>query len=587
MEKRNLALIIAAVVIVAAAACVVVAMNNGDDDEQPHATAFPETVTQESRELPSDPDAERASAQALIDQFTALAATGTSDEIAQGITDLYSVASAFSEVRAWATVYYNMDPTTYESAYTSWNEIVSWYVDAMMTAMHEAVGGDNADNVKAAITAAGASLTEIESYAPESESVQELRSKETELTTQYTTVVSTDYTYTYNGRTWTVDSVDSSTTLTDEQKAEIRAGIYNAKYTDAAEVYVELVGVRNDLAQALGYENYLDYSYSALYGRGYTYSDVSDVLQTTLTSASVFDSLRSAFTDGTFSTKDLDAISTYGQDWNYSTLESFTETIDGTMSEFVKYMEDNGLVYTSGDGIAGGFTTNLRAEHSAVVYIGYADYTLFTTMVHEMGHAADAALTVSYGSECMDIAEIQSQALEGLFCLSSSDYIGELSDTYTANFLLNVMYTLYMGSAVTDLEIWAYTTEASGTTLTVDALCEHYAAIQEATGVVIDTRMDSGLHWASVGHLFRAPGYYVSYVTSVLNAMEIFNTASENWDQGVEMYKYILYQTIDDGYVNTVTAVGLSNMLDSDNASKVLENLKAYVDALIAAQSPS
>lgn len=582
MDKRILAIIVAAIVLVAGVGAYI-ALNNGHGGSaHPSASAFPEAVSEESRVLPTDLTTLRTESQTLIDTLSTAIESGTADEMNAAAQAAGDRLTEMRDWLSWATVYYYISPSTEATAFASWTELAQWYDDSLETLLHNALSGDRADLVETAIGYTDLKVSDIRNYIPLGETALQLKAQDTQLTTQYQTIMATEYTYSYNGTSWTVSTAQSSATLTDTEKATIIGAIYTEQLTAAATVYVQLVEVRNDFAQELGLGNYLDYAYNNTFYRGYTYQDVQETLQVTLTTGSTYQSLITAIsTDERFLASSLSSLTEKGTDWMYSTIGSFMGSIDGTMGEFMTYMVDQNLINYAQNGINGAFTTPLVKAHSAVLYIGSSDIETFRTLVHELGHAADAALSPLANNMCYDIAETQSQALEALMCVKASEYIGDLSSNFTALVFANFANTLYMGSAVAELEIWAYTTEASGTKLTVDSLNDHFRSTLDAD-YPLTTVFDTGLYWAQVGHMFASPGYYVSYVTSVLNSLEIFMTANEDLDKGIDLYLSVLYQGVDDGYVNTITSCGLSNMLETDNASKIVEYFKTYVAQMLA-----
>lgn len=581
MDRRIAAVIVAAIIVVAGAAAYI-SLNDGDDGKQrPGASTFPESVSEESRVLPTDTASIRTESQTLLDGLEEAIASGTADEINASTEAAVDRLAEICDWFVWSGVYYNQDMGPQYETYIAWTELKDWYLDAVQTALHGGLSGDRSDLVAAAMDRTFLKASDVEDYIPLGEEALRIKIRETALVTQYDAIVATDYMYTYGGETWTLDSVSASTTLTSDEKSMIRKAIYTEQYTDAAEVYIELVGVRNDFAQALGFENYLEYSYDNIYIRGYSAQDIAGTLSAMEAAGSVWSALyTAATTDPELLRTDLAELNDRGTAWIYSTIGSFFGSIDGTLGEFMDYMVDENLLYYATQSSQWAYADALIRPHSTVMFIGYTNYEMYGTLVHELGHAADFALTPYTMSLSYDVAEIQSQGLEALMCVESAGYLGDLADNYTVLTLLGFSGTLYMGSAVALLETWAYATEASGTELTVESLCEEYLSHQDPDHP-LTTLFDAGLHWATVPHMFSTPCYYASYVTSVLNSLEIYRAADGDLDAGTELYLSVLYQTVDGTYAETATACGLTDMTDAEAAAGVLEWLESYVEELL------
>ncbi|MDO5861518.1 MAG: hypothetical protein Q4Q58_01780 [Thermoplasmata archaeon] len=581
MDRRIAAIIVAAIVVIAGAATYVV-LNSGDDGERrPSASAFPESVSEESRVLPTDTASIRTGSQTLLDSLEEAISSGTDDELNAATVAAVDRLAEIIDWCTWSGVYYYMDQESQSETYVAWTELRDWYLDAVQTALHEGLSGDRADLVAAAMDRTFLKASDVEDYIPLGEEALRIKSRETALVTQYDAVVATDYTYTYGGETWTIATASASTTLTSDERSAILRAIYTEQYTDAAEIYIELVGVRNDFAQALGFENYLEYSYDDIYQRGYSFQDIAGTLSAMEAAGSVWSALyKASTTDPDLLRTDLAELNDRGTAWIYSTIGSFFGSIDGTLGDFMVYMVEQNLLYYGTQSTKWAYAEALIQPHSTVLYIGYTDYEMYGTLVHELGHAADFALSPYSISLSYDVAEIQSQGLEALMCIKSAEYLGDLADNYAVLTLLGFSGTLYMGSAVALLETWAYTTEASGTELTVESLCEEYLSHQDPD-CPLTTVFDAGLHWATVPHVFSTPCYYASYVTSVLNSLEIFRAADGDLDAGISLYLSILYQDVDGEYAETATACGLTDMTDAEAAAGVLEWLRSYAEGIV------
>ena len=134
------------------------------------------------------------------------------------------------------------------------------------------------------------------------------------------------------------------------------------------------------------------------------------------------------------------------------------------------------------------------------------------------------------------------------------------------------------GALYSEFELWAYETEAEGTELTIEMLTSKYSEMAKEHGVTRDKYgLGAGYTWQSVHHLFDIPMYYVSYVTSAMNALELFVMASEDYGHAESVYLALTEQNGVHGYVQAVEMAGLSNMLDAENIRTVSEAVQKWV----------
>ena len=159
------------------------------------------------------------------------------------------------------------------------------------------------------------------------------------------------------------------------------------------------------------------------------------------------------------------------------------------------------------------------------------------------------------------------------------------SDSMAADGISDLMYTVWTAGLWTQFELWAYEKQAeTGETLTVQMLSDGFDAILKKNGMTDTFQFPPGLRglaWVQVPHLFQSPLYYVSYATSALNALEIYEIAVDDFDKARDLYLDVVYLTDIDGYVDTVKRTGLTNALEKDAATdivdKALEALKRQV----------
>ncbi len=586
MDSDIKAAIVAAVVIIVAAVVVTALLPHGDAPET-EPRIFPDPIQDGDKDYTTAAAAQEEYGKALEalsaslsdSSLDARAMAGAMKEMAQVY---YKIEDEFS----WVCIDYNIDPEGMDEENQAWTNLESTMCDSYAIALKNALSGPCASTVEDAMELAGLDPETYRSYGEMTAEEKALIERETELVSEYNLIMTTEYEVVDSqGRTWTLDSVKESATLTDEEKTLLVAEIYEAQFSDAAAVYVDLVDVRNDYAEVKGYDNYAVYSYEKEFGRDYTVSDAKGFIDLVSRADSIYMDIWD-ITGYTFDEMRSDL------SWMYDlegaglidAVKPFIDSVSGDFARLLDYMTEYELIYNcDADGhIEDAFTGKLYTRGAAVIYNGYIGWGPFTetTIVHEFGHAANMCLNPNY-SKCYDTSEIHSQGLEALYC--TSGLVGNGSDGAMAVYVAREMLdSVCQSGIITDFEIWAYETEAETGTLTVDQALEKFQEILDETGVTFDREYDEKYEWASIPHLFSSPNYYISYGTSAINVIELYAEAVDDYVKAKADYLNLLYQEGIAGYVEAVEKAGLTNALDIEKSLKILDEFEETLGHLKA-----
>ena len=110
----------------------------------------------------------------------------------------------------------------------------------------------------------------------------------------------------------------------------------------------------------------------------------------------------------------------------------------------------------------------------------------------------------------------------------------------------------------------------------VDELNEAYLNISKTYGIgedyyVIDTRYV----WVDVMHNFEAPMYYISYATSLVPALEIFQISLENRERAIDVYNSIASADPELTFEETLKENGLNSPFEEQT---IIDIVNAVVD---------
>lgn len=339
-------------------------------------------------------------------------------------------------------------------------------------------------------------------------------------------------------------------------------------------LYVQLVKLRNQFTQKLceefpskNYKNYEEYAFSEVYNRDYTPEQAITMTENMASaSTSNWNALISDMPNlkGSVNEEDLwDAL-------------SYTVNVSDEVTDVMNYMRDYGLYNfdVRDEKYTGSYVISNGHYEDSYMFLGttgtYSDYS---TAFHEFGHyfannVADPE-QATLSSRCLDLAEINSQGLEFLMMEYYTEFVSKNNaKKMKKEQMINGLWSVFSGSAIFALEHFAYNYDGE---LTVDILTQEMKAIKgkyNLSNFVLD--------FSSVPHVFQSPCYYISYVTSVIPAMELWTLEH---DEAVKIYMDMAHKGNKNPFLQTLENVGLSNIFTNASIYNTI-NTKISIDIL-------
>ncbi len=360
---------------------------------------------------------------------------------------------------------------------------------------------------------------------------------------------------------------------------------YNDSYGDSdecADIYIQLVKLRNRIAEDQGYDNYADFANEAVYERDYSDEDIENFSDAVI---KYFQPL----------VRELIApVSALGESVvSKSQSEAETEIgdvlsqINGELKQSYDYMLDSGLYnisYSEKKSSAGGsYTVTLPVLKTPYLYVtpasSYEEDCAETmkSFIHEFGHFTallnDPALENGWMDELsatsIDTCEIHSQGLE----LLMDRYYGRLFGKQAAAERYEQMVTkisiVLDGCFFNEWQTKVY--EAENITveecnaLAAELIKKYYnleysdEAVQKA--------------WTAVPHNFNAPMYYISYAVSAAAALEIYGISTDDYDEAVDKYMKLSALGAYVPFKEAVEKCGLKSVFDENVIKETADNI--------------
>ena len=314
--------------------------------------------------------------------------------------------------------------------------------------------------------------------------------------------------------------------LLDEYYA-LEASLTEGEYQSLEENFVQLVQVRQQIAQYAGYDNYADFAYEFYYYRDYTAAQTETYLQQIAQElAPMYHSVDVSIWDEMYKECTEEEV--------YAYLKECVGQIGGIADGALTLMEGAGL-YDIGYGenkYDASFETFLYSYYEPFVFMNPTGYAMDKlTLVHEFGHFCND-YAVGGTVVGVDVAEVFSQGLEYLsltYCQDGQALVAAKMADSLCVFVEQAAYALF--------EQQVYLLEE----VTVQTVRDTFDQAMAEYG--LDAYGMEGWAYVTIPHLYIAPMYVISYVVSNDVALQIYQTELATPGNGVALWEDGLYST--------------------------------------------
>ena len=348
-----------------------------------------------------------------------------------------------------------------------------------------------------------------------------------------------------------VDQYDRETFIQDERV-----------YRQLAELYVELIRVRQEMADYLGYPSYPELAYEMYYSRDYYPAEAERYMQSI--SQVLYDPYVNLLNANIWD----EAYEYCSEKDTYRYVKQATTAMGGLVEEAFNRL-DRSQLYDIAYGenkMDISFETYIWKYYAPFVFVNpYLDHTDKLTFAHEFGHfAADYASNGTYAGT--DIAEVHSQTMEYLTLCYGRD-----TEVLTRYKLADSLCTYMEQSAFSLFEHQVY--DLRGDELTAENIEALYNQIGTQFG--FDMPDWNAREYVTILHLYTEPMYMISYVVSNDLAMQFYQMELDEPYSGLELYEESL--TSQESYILTFARdYGLRSPFDSARP----EELRALFESI-------
>ena len=330
------------------------------------------------------------------------------------------------------------------------------------------------------------------------------------------------------------------------------------------EVFLELIRVRNELAEIYDYDSYAAYAYDSVYGRDYTPEDAAALCRAIKPYA------RRYYADCYYSGAFQENMGSFSAGELMYLLREYAPRISPEAARAQQYMEEHGLYLLESANLVAslGFTTTLPMYNAPFLYnclYGNAVYDVGDTF-HEFGHYYDAYINpepdpMGRGGS-YDIFEIHSTSMEALLYGWYDEIFGDRADIARIYCLDGLIDNVVSGCIYDEFQQYCY----AHPDMTVDEVNAAYYSIASSYGRQF-YRASDRYGWMYVSHNFQSPFYYISYAVSTLASLQIWALAEHDREAAIEKYNDLVSRSAYDlSYFELMDTVGLKRFTEDLSA---------------------
>ena len=330
--------------------------------------------------------------------------------------------------------------------------------------------------------------------------------------------------------------------------------------TPMAQVYVELIALRQEIAAYAGYEDYPSFAYDFYHVRDYTPVQAEKYLR------EIQQELVPLYRQVEERGLDVGSLPC-DEKAAFAYIKDFATAMGGTVRNAFVLLETAGLydITYSDKKYDGSFEVYLTDYAVPYVFVnpsGLQDDKL--TFAHEFGHFChDYA---SGGSiSCVDVAEVFSQGMEYL-----SLCYGENTAPLVQIKMADCLRIFVEQAAYALFEQQVY--QLQGENLTVENVCALYEKIGNAFG--FDMWDWDSRDFVLIGHYFSDPMYIVSYVVSNDAALQLYQMEQAQAGTGLARMEEQL-TTTQTGFLAFLEEAGLESPFAPERLTSVRQTLEA------------
>lgn len=409
----------------------------------------------------------------------------------------------------------------------------------------------------------------------------------------------------FDGKTNTLAQMGPYTQVADrktrKEAHEAITKFFEENEAEFDKIYDDLVKVRNEMALALGYKNYVDLQYKFLYRTDYNSEDVKryrEYIYKNFTPLAV--KLREKQAERIGLKDDLKYY-----DWGFSFKEGNPNPIGdpefivnqaikmyhelsketGEFIDVMTGMELMDLVAKPGKQ-AGGYCTDIANYKVPFIFSNFngtqGDVEVVT---HEAGHAFQVyssrnMIVPEYRWPTYEACEIHSMSMEFLTWPWMELFFGEAVNRFKYSHLSGAIEFLPYGVTIDEFQHFVYENPEA----TPEERKKKYHEIEMKYRPNVDYAdnefLKKGTYWFRQGHVFNTPFYYIDYTLAQVCAFQFLIKSLENRDKAFDEYLTLCKAGGSESFFGLMKIGKLENPMVEGTLEKIIPKLEEILDSI-------
>lgn len=335
-----------------------------------------------------------------------------------------------------------------------------------------------------------------------------------------------------------------------------------------AAIYLEMIQLDKQTSEILGFETAADMYYLS-YTRDYTPAQAMDYMQ----------EIKSIFTPMAEDILSIEApYIPADYDKTFETMPAVMGEIDPQLEKVWNFMmkyELSDFEYDKNKQQNVAFTTYIQGYDAPFCYGSWAGgIDSVREVTHEFGHFYDMWLRYNVPIvPTLDIQEAYSQGMEILLQPHYSSFTKKANDAKQDG--LNSFFSaLLMQSFLEEFQQEIFAAENP----THETIVELFGSLSEEYGLGEYFGEEMAYRWYTISHIFDSPFYTISYVTSGVVSLQIWDISEQDYQAAVDTYMNMMYSDQNLPFTEIVLNAGLRNPMDTEVLEDIADQFARYYE---------
>ncbi|MBU8877609.1 M3 family oligoendopeptidase [Bacillus sp. FJAT-29790] len=441
---------------------------------------------------------------------------------------------------------------------------------------------------------------QLKVFSPE---IVPLLQKENKLSSEYIKLIASAK-ITFEGEERTLAQMEPFTESTDrdvrKKASEARFGFMAENEKELDRIYDELVHVRTEIAQKLGYKNFVELAYYRMYRTDYNAEmvakfrdQVKEFIVPVATKLKERQRERIGveqlkYYDEGFNFKTGNAVPKGNPDWIIENGQSMYDELSKETGEFFSYMREKQLMdLVAKKGKAGGgYCTYIENYKSPFIFSNFngtsGDIDVLT---HEAGHAFQVYSSShyeipEYNWPTYEACEIHSMSMEFFTWPWMEKFFQEDSEKYQFAHLSSALLFLPYGVSVDEFQHWVY----ENYTATPEERKQAWREIEKKYSPHKDydgnQYLETGGFWQRQAHIYNSPFYYIDYTLAQICAFQFWKRSRENHEEAWKDYLHLCQLGGSKPFTGLVKEANLISPFEDGCVESVVGEIESWLNSV-------